>query len=110
MSGPAQASELEMLRAKVARLEREQAFSKTILENAPAIVMRVSLEGVIEFVNHLLPQYANDPPVGRSIYSFISADQHQQVREALTQARKTRLPMCSSFSVTVPRCTRGPLR
>ncbi len=92
MSGPAQASELEMLRAKVARLEREQAFSKTILENAPAIVMRVSLEGVIEFVNHLLPQYASDTPVGRSIYSFLSVDQHQQVREALAEARKTRLP------------------
>src|SRR4051812_20865826 len=102
MSGPAEASELEVLRAKVARLEREQAFSKTILETAPGIVMRVSLDGVIEFINRLLPQHATPHPVGRSVYSFVSADQHEQVRAALSETRQTMRPRAYEAFVNTP--------
>lgn len=99
MGSPPQASELEVLRAKVAHLEREQGFSKTILETAPGIVMRVSLDGVIEFVNRLLPQFTTPSPVGRSIYSFVSAEQHELMREALATAREKQ--QASSYEVFV---------
>lgn len=97
-----EADELEALRAQVARLEREQAFNKTILENAPGIVLRVSLDGVIEFINRELPQFRDPPPVGRSIYSYVSADQHEPMRAAMASAKAQRRRSSFEVFLTAP--------
>jgi len=90
-------AEIAELRARVAELEQElrkrsadQLMSRTILETIPAVVLRVSLDGVIEFVNRVLPEYSSVGLVGQSIYVFAPLDQHDAMREALERTIRTR--------------------
>jgi hypothetical protein len=85
------------LTAKVARLEAELAaaraerlMSTTILETAPVIVLRVSLDFTIEFISRVLPEYSGAPLVGQSVFAFAEVDQHSTMRKALEAARDTR--------------------
>ncbi len=84
--------DLEALQAELARLQREQAWHRTILDTVPAVVLRMSLTGVVEFINRILPEYADRPPVGQSIYSYAPADQHEVMRAALERVIRTRIP------------------
>ena len=63
---------------------------RTILETIPAVVLRVSLGGVIEFVNRVLPEYSGAGLVGQSIYVFAPPDQHDAMRVALERTIRTR--------------------
>ncbi len=93
------AQELAALRARVRELEAalraasaEQARSLTLLETVPAVVMRVSLAGTIEYVNRVLPEYAAagpDGPVGHRIFTFAPPDQHEVMRAALARTAQT---------------------
>ena len=87
MSAAPSEGELVALRERVARLEREQAFSRTLLDSAAGIVTRVSLDGTIEFINR--PSPADSPLIGQSIYSFVPADQAHVVRSALERCAST---------------------
>lgn len=94
---PPHDAELEALRERVRSLEaalrqreREHATNQTLLQTVPAIVMRVSLDGTIESINRVLPEYEALPPVGRSIYTFAPPDQHALMREALERTARTR--------------------
>lgn len=89
--------DLAELRERVAFLEHERSFNKTALETMPGIIMRVSFEGIIEFVSRVLPEYRDPPLVGQSIYAFISPSQHEMARSALAWTVETRKP--SSFEV-----------
>ncbi len=89
-------SEIERLRDRVAMLEAEldarsdsRAMMRTVLETVPAIVLRISLDGTIEFVNRILPAYEAHPPVGQSIYAFAPVDQHEVMRHAIETAQRT---------------------
>ena len=64
--------ELAALRRRVEQLEdqlREVAADHTalrrVLDSIPAVVLRVGLDGMIEYVNRVLPEYALRPPVGQ---------------------------------------------
>lgn len=99
-------SELDELRVALARLEHEQAWVRTTLETMPAIMMRVSLEGTIEFINRVLPEYAESAPVGQSIYAFAPADQHEVMRSALAHTTRTLQPSSYESVAEAPDGTR----
>jgi two-component system, cell cycle sensor histidine kinase and response regulator CckA len=89
-------AELERLRKRVAALEAEsaarddeRAMLRTVVETMPAFVLRISLEGEIEFVNRVLPAYGERPLAGHSIYTFAAPDQHEVMRNALETVRRT---------------------
>ncbi len=101
------------LTAKVARLEAELAaaraerlMSTTILETAPVIVLRVSLDFTIEFISRVLPEYSGAPLVGQSVFAFAEVDQHSTMRKALEAARDTRLPTSYETVALAPDGTR----
>ncbi|MCA9675191.1 MAG: response regulator [Kofleriaceae bacterium] len=88
--------ELAALRRRVEQLEdqlREVAADHTalrrVLDSIPAVVLRVGLDGMIEYVNRVLPEYALRPPVGQSIYSYAPPDQHELMRAAIDEAVRT---------------------
>lgn len=90
------ADEVEEFRKRVAALEDELAahrdelaMLRTVTETMPALALRISLDGNIEFINHVLPEYESRPPPGHSIYSFAPADQHEVMREAIETVRRT---------------------
>ncbi|MCC6336736.1 MAG: response regulator [Myxococcales bacterium] len=86
-----QEREVEALRAQVVRLEQDQAWTRTLLATVPAAVMRVSVDGVIEYINYVDPRYGVSP-VGRRIYDYAPADQHEVMRAALGKAAQTLRP------------------
>lgn len=79
---------------------------RTVLDTMPAVVMRVSLDGTITFINRVLPEYAGTPPVGRSIYDFAPADQHEVMRQSLARAIETRGPVSFESIAEAPDGTR----
>lgn len=83
---------LAALQAQVNALEAQVEWSRQLIETVPAIVMRVSLDGVIEYINRVLPEYASRHPRGQSIFSFAPADQHERMRAALERTRATLRP------------------
>lgn len=99
-------TDAEALRTELARLQREQAWQRTILSTAPAVVMRLSLDGVIEFINRVQPEYEARHPLGRSIFSFAPADQHEVMRAAMERVTRTLLPSSFESAAEAPDGTR----
>jgi len=93
---PSDDPEIERLRARVAALEAElgasadeRAMLRTVVETMPALALRISLDGDIEFINRVLPEYEARLPKGQSIYSFAPPDQHELMRHAIETVRRT---------------------
>lgn len=80
-------------------LQRSDVSRCSILESLPATVMRVSLDGTIEFVNRDLP---SEYPVGQSIYAQAPADQHDVMRSALERTRTQAQPTSWESFVLTP--------
>lgn len=106
-------AEIAALRARIERLEGELAGSvadadhyRTLLETVPAIVLRSSLDGTIEYINRVLPEYATSPLVGCSIYTFAPADQHEAMRAAIDRTTATWLPSSYESIAEAPDGTR----
>ncbi len=85
--------EVQQLRRRVDELERQaraadedRAVLRQILETLPAVVLKVGLDGRIQFINRILPAYEARPPVGESIYSYAPPDQHELMRNAIDAA------------------------
>jgi PAS domain S-box-containing protein len=86
-------AEIDELRRRVAELEQrvraaddERATLRKVLDTLPAIVLKVALDGTIEYINHVQPAYQARPPVGESIYSYAPPDQHEVMRSAIDTA------------------------
>lgn len=84
----------------------DTAMMRTVLSTVPAVVLRVSLAGVIEYVNRVLPEYAGAPLVGQSVYVFAPPDQHQAMRAGLERAISTRRPTTYETVALAPDGTR----
>ncbi len=85
---PARIAQLE---AELAEVTHERTMLRRVLDTLPAVVLQVALDGTIEYVNQVLPEYALRPPVGQSIYSYAPADQHEVMRAAIDAAVRTGL-------------------
>jgi PAS domain S-box-containing protein len=85
---------------------RDTAMMRTVLSTVPAVVLRVSLGGVIEYVNRVLPEYAGAPLVGQSVYVFAPPDQHEAMRAGLERATSTRQPTTYETVALAPDGTR----
>ncbi|MBE2247925.1 MAG: PAS domain S-box protein, partial [Myxococcus sp.] len=94
------------LDARVAALQAEVDRTRQLIETVPAVVMRVSLDGVIEYINRVLPEYASRQPQGQSIYSFAPPSQHEVMRSALERARETLQPTSFESVAQAPDGTR----
>lgn len=81
---------LAALEAEASARATEALTLRSVLDTVPAVVMRISLGGTIEFINRVLPEYARSPPVGQSIYAFAPPDQHAVMQRALEDVIRTR--------------------
>lgn len=102
MPPPVDERDYAALQARVEQLQREleaarapQLMARTVLETAPAVILRVSLDLRIEYVNRVLPEYSGVQLIGQPVFAFAPPDQHAAMRTALEAAKATRLP--SSF-------------
>lgn len=81
-------------------LQRSDISRCSILESLPATVMRVSLDGTIEFVNRDLPGV--ECPVGQSIFFLAPGEQHDAMRSALERTRTQVQPTSWESFVLTP--------
>src|SRR5579883_3377390 len=91
--------ELARLRERVDELEREaraarsnEALLRSVLENAPDFITRVTIDGTLLFLNRVAPGYAMDSSVGRSVLDFIAPESHEIVLRTLDHVARTGKP------------------
>ncbi|MDP3153546.1 MAG: ATP-binding protein [Archangium sp.] len=82
----------ETTEAELKRLREEVQLLRQMVETVPAVVLRLSVTGTIEYVNKVLPEFAHVPVVGMDIYSFAPADQHTVMRAAIAKVTTTQGP------------------
>jgi two-component system, cell cycle sensor histidine kinase and response regulator CckA len=77
---------IEALEAQVHALTTHQEWTHALLQTIPATVVRASVDGVIEYVNHVPPNYVGALPLGRRIFDFLAAEEQGLMTEALARA------------------------
>ncbi len=70
----------------------EEFFNDTyrvLLENTPDIISLITLEGEIQLINRTLPGFDKEAVIGSTVFDFIPAAYHQQVRDCFKQVLET---------------------
>jgi PAS domain S-box-containing protein len=88
--------ELKVLRKRVAKLRQaEKALReseekwRSLVNNAPGIVMTVNRDGTIRFINQTVPGITGRETIGKRIYDYISPKHHDTVRKDLERIFQT---------------------
>ncbi len=85
-SGSELKERLHALEESVRRLTEQQQWTETLLVTIPATVIRASVDGVIEYVNHVSPRYTGPPPVGQTIFEITHEQENAEIRRAVDTA------------------------
>jgi len=64
-------------------LEESGEIWRSLVENAPNIIMLVDHDKRIQFINHVVPGLTPESVVGKSIYDFIPAEFQETVKEVV---------------------------
>lgn len=107
MTDPTSLRRIEELEARLAAVEAERRELRAILASLSPVVLRVALDGTITYVNRVLPQYAQRPPVGESIYTYAPPEHHAAMRGAIETAVRTGAPAELESVASAPDGTRG---
>ncbi len=73
-----------------AKLEQSEAKWRSLVENAPDIIMLADLDGTIRFINRGTPLASQS--IGRSVYDYVEEDYKQVLRNALAAVASTGKP------------------
>jgi signal transduction histidine kinase len=84
----------------------ECALSDALLAAIPSVVLRVGLDGRIQRINRVLPEYSGSPLVGQPIYDFAPPDHHAVMRSAFEAVLATRAPASFESVALAPDGTR----
>lgn len=77
------------IRAEDALRESEETL-RAVLEGVQDVIMKVALDGTIEFVNRAYPPVTVEQIVGTSVFDYAPADQHDALRALHAQVLATR--------------------
>ncbi len=90
---------LAALERRVAELERENAALRdvgavleTVLSNAPNFILRLTPDGVIRFINHVLPGHRREDVVGATVWQFNPPEEHDTMRACFARVLATGQP------------------
>lgn len=88
--------ELARLRGRVDELEREgraarssEALLRSVLENAPDFIVRVTIDGTILFLNRVVAGRTMEGTVGRSVLDFVAPESREAVLRSLDHVART---------------------
>jgi PAS domain S-box-containing protein len=91
--------ELARLRERVEGLEREaraarstEALLRSVLENAPDIIARVTIDGRLLFLNRVPPGLTMEGSLGRSVHDFVAPESRELVLHTLEHVARTGEP------------------
>ncbi len=82
-------------------LQISEARWRSLVENAPMIIMIVEQDGTIQFMNHVTTSQVNvNDVIGRNVYEYIQPELHEVYRQSLRQVFQTgkadRLELCGT--------------
>lgn len=80
------------LEAQISATRYSEVLLRSILDTVPDFVFKISPDGVIEFINRVVPGLSVEEVVGASMYSFIDPGHADTVRAAVERAVKTGMP------------------
>jgi PAS domain S-box-containing protein len=81
----------ERQRAEETRRESEAKWG-SLVQNAPEFIFTMDRAGTILSINHTLPGHPPEQVIGRSGLSFVTPEQHAEVRELLDHVVRTGQP------------------
>jgi PAS domain S-box-containing protein len=91
--------ELVRLRERVSMLEGEaraarttEALLRSVFENAPDIIARVSTDGRLLYLNRVLPGLTMDDVIGRSALDFVASESRDIVIQTIERVARTGEP------------------
>ena len=80
-------------------LEREaraargnEALLRSVLENAPDFILRVTIDGTLLFLNRLVPGLTAEAAIGRSVLDFVAPESREIVLRTLEHVARTGEP------------------
>jgi two-component system cell cycle sensor histidine kinase/response regulator CckA len=79
----------QMERGRQARLRKSEEKHRSLAENALDFIMIVDRDGVISFINRVVPGYTIDETIGMSIYDCVSAEHHDRVKQCVEKVFET---------------------
>jgi PAS domain S-box-containing protein len=71
------------------KLRESEERWRSLVKNAPSIIMIVDREGKIQFINRTVIDASPEKVVGRSVYDFIDPRHHDVVRKTIRQVFET---------------------
>jgi PAS domain S-box-containing protein len=104
--------EVEKLRKRLAELRQTEETLReseekwcSLLNNTPDIVMIVSRDGTIRFINHTVPGFTLREATGKKVYDYISIEHHKTMRKDLEHIFQTGQSASHEISGTGPHGT-----
>lgn len=70
-------------------LKQKVAEFEALAENAPVWIIRIDTKGVIEYINHVLPEYDKNDVIGTSVFNFVLPGSQDVYRENIEDAVRT---------------------
>ena len=82
-------------------LNQEEKY-RSLIENAPNIIVIITRDGTIEFINRTVPGISVEETLGRSIYDYIEPEYHNIARKTIEQVFQSGESDSYEARVTVP--------
>jgi len=82
--------------------EKEKKWT-SLTENTNDVIMIVDNKGKLQYINKTIPPYIPKATVGKSVYEYVPKEQHDTMRNSLTNVFKTGKPETYEVSSVIPK-------
>jgi len=73
-------------------LRESEVKWRTLALNAPAVILTIDRDGIVQFLNRAVGEYTPEQAVGTSAYDYVSPDQRETMRRSIEQVLETGQP------------------
>jgi PAS domain S-box-containing protein len=71
-------------------LQKREAEFKALADNAPVWIIRLDTNGIIQYINHVLPEYNKEDVIGSPVYDYILPESQDVYRSSIQEVLLTK--------------------